>query len=63
VFTFFLITGTQAQNLEFKELYFWLKFGVQMLFSRHYFTLLNTFMRKGKDPEPDPEPDPDPLSD
>ncbi len=27
-----------------------------MLFCRHYFSLLNTFMRKGKDPEPDPDP-------
>ncbi len=56
----FLITCTQAHSLESKKLNFLLKFGVQILFSRHYFTLLNTFMRKGKDPEPDPEPDPDP---
>jgi hypothetical protein len=56
----FLITCTQAHSLEYKKLNFLLKFGVQILFSRHYFTLLNTFMRKGKDPEPDPEPDPDP---
>ncbi len=26
----------------------------------HYFSPLNTFMRKGKDPESDPEPDPEP---
>ncbi len=36
-----------------------------MLFCRHYFSLLNIFMRKGKDQEPDPDPhlllvDPDP---
>ncbi len=35
------------------------------LFVKHYFSLLNTFMGKGKDPEPNPEPylwlmDPDP---
>jgi hypothetical protein len=27
-----------------------------MLFCRHYFSPLNTFMRKGKDPEPEPDP-------
>jgi hypothetical protein len=32
-----------------------LKF-VKILFCRHYFSLLNIFMRKGKDPEPDPDP-------
>ncbi len=26
-----------------------------MLFCRHYFSPLNTFMRKGKDPDPEPE--------
>ncbi len=31
-----------------------LKFCVKILFCRHYFSPLNTFMRKGKDPEPDP---------
>jgi hypothetical protein len=33
-----------------------------MLFCRHYFSPLNTFMRKGKDPEPDSVPDFDPDS-
>ncbi len=38
-----------------------------MLFCRHYFGPLNTFMRKGKEPDPDPDPhlwllDPDPDS-
>jgi hypothetical protein len=32
------------------------KFYVKILFCRHYFSPLNTFMRKGKDPEPDPDP-------
>jgi hypothetical protein len=30
--------------------------GVKMLFCRHCFSPLNTFMRKGKDPELDPDP-------
>ncbi len=29
-----------------------------MLFGWHYFSPLNTFMRKGKDPDPVPVPDP-----
>jgi hypothetical protein len=29
---------------------------VRILFCKHYFSLLNTFMRKGKDPEPDQDP-------
>jgi hypothetical protein len=35
---------------------------VKCYFIFHYFSPLNTFMRKGKDPEldPDPESDPDP---
>jgi hypothetical protein len=35
-----------------------LKFGVKILFCKHYFSPLNTFMRKGKDPEPDLDPGP-----
>ncbi len=37
---------------------FLLKFLAKILFCRHYFCPLNTFMRKGKDPEPEPDPDP-----
>ncbi len=46
---FFLITcpGTSS------SVYFLLKFCVKILFCRHYFNPLNTFMRKGKDPDPD----------
>ncbi len=60
---FFLITCPQAHHLRSKKLIFLLKFCVKMLFCRHYFSLLNTFMRKGKDPDPDPyiglmDPDP-----
>jgi hypothetical protein len=44
---------------------FLLKFCVKILFCKHYFSPLNTFMRKGKDPDMDPDPylwlmDPDP---
>ena len=28
-----------------------------MLFCRHYFSPLSTFLRKGEDPEPEPDPD------
>ncbi len=35
---------------------FFVKFCVKILFCRHYFSPLNTFMRKRKDPEPDPDP-------
>jgi hypothetical protein len=43
--------------------FFVLKFCGKILFCKHYFSPLNTFMRKGKDPDPylcliDPEPDP-----
>jgi hypothetical protein len=33
-----------------------LKFCVKILFFKHYFSPLNTFMKKGKDLEPDPDP-------
>jgi hypothetical protein len=29
-----------------------LKFSVKILFCKHYFSQLNTFVRKGKDPDP-----------
>jgi hypothetical protein len=48
--TFFshnLPTGTSLQS---KKLNFLLKLCVKILFCRHYFNPLNTFMRKGKDP-------------
>jgi hypothetical protein len=34
----------------FLKIKFLLKFCVKILFCRHYFSLVNTFMRKGKDP-------------
>ncbi len=33
-------------------------FVLKFLFCHYYFRPLNTFIRKGKDPEPDPHPDP-----
>jgi hypothetical protein len=42
----------QAHHLQFKKLNLLLKFCVQILFCRHYFSPLNTFMmRKGNDPD------------
>jgi hypothetical protein len=35
---------------------FKIKFFVKILFCKHYFSPLKTFMRKGKDPKPDPDP-------
>jgi|LakMenE18May11ns_1017448.scaffolds.fasta_scaffold6688160_1 hypothetical protein len=35
-------------------------FIVKILFCKHYFSLLNTFIRNGKDLESDPEADPEP---
>jgi hypothetical protein len=53
-FTFFSHKlAHRYKHLQSKKLNFWLKFGVKMLFCRHYFSPLNTFMRNGKDPDPD----------
>jgi hypothetical protein len=62
-FAFFLITCQQKHHLQSKKSNFLLKFCVKILLCRHYFSPLNTSMRKGKDPEPDPdqEPNPDPY--
>jgi hypothetical protein len=49
---FFLITYPQAHYLECSKLNFLLKFCVKILFCKHYFSPLNIFMRKGKDPDP-----------
>ncbi len=34
------------------------KFCVKILFCKHYFSPINTFLRKGKDPDPETDPDP-----
>ncbi len=62
---FFLITYRQAHYLQSLIYCFKDKFCVKILFCKHDFSPLNTFMRKRKDPDPvgpkhgDP-PDPDP---
>ncbi len=55
---FFLITYPQAHYLQSKKLIISLKYCVKNLFCKHYFNLLNTFMRKGKDPNPELDPGP-----
>jgi hypothetical protein len=54
-FSYNLPTGTLSSVL---KIYFLLKFCVKILFCKHYFGLLNTFLTKRKDPESDPDPDP-----
>ncbi len=56
---FFIVTCAQTKKFNYL-----LKFCVKILFCRHYFSPINTFMRKKKDPEPEPyiwliDPDPD----
>jgi hypothetical protein len=58
---YFFITCLQAHHLQSKKFNFLLKFCLKMLFCRHYFSPLNTFMRKVKGPDPylwlmDPDP-------
>jgi hypothetical protein len=45
----FLITCQQAHHLQSKKINSLLKFCIKILFFRHYFSPLNTSMRKGKD--------------
>ena len=51
-FILFLIICHQAHHLQSKNFYLLLKFSVKILFCRHFFSPLNTSMRKGKDPDP-----------
>ncbi len=53
-FIFLLITCPQAHHLQSKKFNFLQKFCVKILFCRHYFSPLNTFMSKRKNPVPDP---------
>ncbi len=55
-FIFFPITCPQAHQLQSEKFSFLLEFCIKILFCRQYFSQLNTFMRKGKDPGPDPYP-------
>jgi hypothetical protein len=48
---FSFITCPQAHHLQYKKFNFWLKFCVKNFIGRHCFNPLNTFMRKGKDPD------------
>ncbi len=56
-FSGFFLAYTQAHWFHSLIYCFKDKFGVKILFCKHYFSPLNTFMRKGKDPDPDPDPD------
>jgi hypothetical protein len=49
LFSYNLTAGTLSSVV----IKFFAKFGVKMLFCKQYFSPLNTFMRKGKDPDPD----------
>jgi hypothetical protein len=51
---FFLKTWPcpQAHHHQSEKFNFLIEFCVKILFCRHYFSQLNTFMRKGKDPDP-----------
>jgi hypothetical protein len=53
-FTYNLPAGTLSSVLKLK-IDFLLKFCVKISFCKHYFSPLNTFMTKSKDPEPDPD--------
>jgi hypothetical protein len=59
-FLFFFIFSRNmphAHHRQSKKFSFLLQFSVKCYFERtHYFSKLNTFMRKGKDPEPDQDP-------
>ncbi len=50
---FFLITCQQVHHRQSKKFKFLLKFCVEILLCKHYFSQLNTFMRNWKDPETD----------
>ncbi len=64
-FLFFLSTYPQALYLQSLIYCFKDKLCVKILFCKHFFRPLNTFMRKGKDPDPDLDhwlTDPDPQN-
>ncbi len=65
VHTFFLWLTRRHIIFSLKNLIFSQNFVLKSLFCKHYFSRLNTFMKKGKDLEPDAyiwpmDPDPDP---
>jgi hypothetical protein len=54
-YIFFSYNLPQAHYLQ-SILSFWVNFCVTVLCCKHFFSQLNTFMRKGKDLGPDPDP-------
>jgi hypothetical protein len=50
---FFLSLNIRHIIFSLKKLNFLLKFCVKILLCKHYFSPLNAFRRKGKDPDPD----------
>jgi hypothetical protein len=52
---FFLQLTRRHIIFSLKNLFFLLKFCVEIIFCKHYRSPLNTFMRKGKDPDGDGE--------
>jgi hypothetical protein len=52
MYIYFFITFPQAYYLQSLIYCFNEKFSVKILFCKHHFSLLITFMRKGKDPDP-----------
>jgi hypothetical protein len=55
---FFLIKYPQVLVHYLQSLIYWFKdkFWVKIFFCKHYFSPLNTYMRKGKDPDLEPDP-------
>ncbi len=51
--------GTRRRIIFSLQIKFFAKiFCIKILFCKHYFSLFNTFMNKGKDPDPERDPDP-----
>ncbi len=50
--SYFFLTCPQAHHLQSKKFNFLQKFCVKILFCSHYSSPLNTYLRKGKDPDP-----------
>jgi hypothetical protein len=53
-FSYFFLELSHSHHLQSIKYNFLLKFCVKILFCRHYFSPLNTFMRKGKGSDPNP---------
>jgi hypothetical protein len=55
IFSYNLPAGTLSADLNIK---FFAKMLCEILFCKHYFSPLTTFMRKANDPDPEPNPYP-----